>query len=88
MCVTGHSLRARVVLPASLFILASLSLPWKKPRIPPPGRPEGKEGVGRYCPTCHRKLTRRPEEGNVLFCRYDGVISEADALTSLPQKGP
>jgi hypothetical protein len=84
--VTGHSLRGRLVLPATLFILTTLSLPWNRPRIPPPGRREGKKTSDRYCPYCHRKLTR-PEK-NVLYCRLDGEINEAYALKSLPQQGP
>lgn len=86
--MTGHSLRGRLVLPAALFFLTTLSLPWRKPWIRAPGRTEGQEGSGLYCPYCHRTLQRRPDEGNILFCPYDGVISEADALASLPQQGP
>lgn len=87
--MTGHSLRGRLVLPATLFFLTTLSLPWKKrPWIRVPGRPEGPQGSGLYCPYCYRTLQPRLDEGNILFCPYDGEISEADALESLPQQGP
>jgi hypothetical protein len=86
--VAGHSLRVRLVFLTSLFILTSLFLGWKRPRLPPPGQSEGGPGSGRYCPKCYRPLKRRPEAGNALFCRFDGEISEADALTTRPQQRP
>lgn len=87
MRVAGHSLRVRLVL-LSLFILGSLFLGWKRPRLPPPGQSEGGRGTGRYCPICYRPLKKRSDAGNVLFCRFDGEIGEADALTSVPRQRP
>jgi hypothetical protein len=85
VCVTGHSLRGRLVLPTSLFILTSLSLGFRLPWIRTPGRREAEKGTDRYCPHCGRTLERLPKQGNVLFCPVDDVISETEALTDPPR---
>ena len=66
MGVTGHSLRGRLVLPATLFFLTTLSLPWNRPRIPPPGRREGKKTTDRYCPDLSSEADQAREKCPVL----------------------
>jgi hypothetical protein len=37
-----------------------------------------------FCPYCRRRLRRLPHDGNVLFCRVDGVVEATAALADSP----
>lgn len=84
VCVADRSLGGRLMLLTNVFVLTGLSLSWDIPEIRAPGEGEDGGGTGMYCPYCRLELSRRPDEGNVLFCDDDGAIDEDEALTTPP----
>lgn len=83
--MADRSVGRQLVLLTNMFMLAGLSLSWDGADKRAPGEGEGRS-VRRWCPYCGRRLSRRPDEGNVLFCRVDGAISEDQALSSPSRK--
>ena len=75
----------QLVLLTNTFILTGLSLGWDGADKRAPGEGEGRS-VRKWCPHCGRRLSRRSDAGNALFCRLDGAISEDQALSSPPRK--
>jgi len=82
VCMASQSAAGRLALLANMLVFTGLALSWESPDIRPPGKGEGEGGTGLYCPFCPLELSRRPDEGNVLFCDTDGLISEDQALSS------
>lgn len=83
--MADRSAGRRLVLLANMFIVTGLSLSWDGADPRAPGEGESR-GVRKWCPHCGRRLTRRSDAGNILFCRVDGAISEDQALRSPPRK--
>ena len=82
--MASQSVAERLALLANLLVFTGLALSWDAPDIRSPGKGEGEGGAGLYCPFCRLELSRRPDEGNVLFCDTDGLIGEDQALSSPP----
>jgi hypothetical protein len=82
--VADRSLGSQLTLLAKIFILTGLLLGWDAPDIRTPGRGEEGGNTGMYCPHCGFELSRRPDEGNALFCDDDGAIGEDEALGPSP----
>ena len=80
--MASRSRAGRLALLASMLVFTSLTLGWDKAEIRPPGKGEGEGDTDLYCPFCDDELSRRPDEGNVLFCEKDGMIDEDQALSS------
>jgi hypothetical protein len=83
--MADRSTRRRLVLLADVFIVTGLSLSWDGADIRAPGEGESRR-ARKWCPYCGRRLSRRTDAGNILFCRVDGAISENQALNSPPRK--